>query len=124
MCVVATVQKDYETEVAHSKNLQAKLKSVGPTSSSSSLPAAASSTTTASNSSGSASKVALLTEERDSAIQKLQLNEDLTGFMVNSIRAGDETTYVCSLTDCRGTEEKSEFELTAFVFPPLVSERN
>ncbi|GAA5961062.1 hypothetical protein JCM3765_006521 [Sporobolomyces pararoseus] len=104
-----TVQNDYATEVAHSKSLQAKLKSIGPTSSSSSLPAATSTvpSTASTGSSASAAKLAQVTEERDLAIRKLQLNEDLTGFMVNSVRGTDEPSYVCSLTDCWGTEEKS-----------------
>ncbi|GAA5976423.1 hypothetical protein JCM5350_001686 [Sporobolomyces pararoseus] len=104
-----TVQNDYATEVAHSKSLQAKLKSIGPTSSSSSLPAATSTVTSTSSTSSSASaaKLAQVTEERDLAIRKLQLNEDLTGFMVNSVRGIDEPSYVCSMTDCWGTEEKS-----------------
>ncbi|GAA5825484.1 hypothetical protein JCM5353_005320 [Sporobolomyces roseus] len=98
-----TAQKDYSTEVAHSKSLQAKLKSLGPTSSSSSLPAASANV----SSSASSAKLAQITEERDLAIQKLQLNEDLTGFTVHSLRGGEEPTYVCSLVDCWGTDEKS-----------------
>ncbi|GAA5831832.1 hypothetical protein JCM3766R1_000119 [Sporobolomyces carnicolor] len=115
---LATAQQDLETEVAHSKSLQAKLKSVGPTLSSSSItttpatapglnPSAGITAAVSSSSSAAGAKVAQLTEERDSAIRKLQLNEDLTGFMVNSVRGTDEPSYVCSLTDCWGTEEKS-----------------
>ncbi|GAA5869213.1 hypothetical protein JCM16303_000393 [Sporobolomyces ruberrimus] len=102
-----TARNDYATEVAHSKSLQAKLKSIGPTSSATSLPAAAASTVSSSTSSATATKLAQVTEERDLAIRKLHFNEDLTGFMVNSVRGTDEPSYVCSLTDCWGTEEKS-----------------
>ncbi|GAA6019401.1 hypothetical protein JCM11491_004816 [Sporobolomyces phaffii] len=111
-----TAQKDYSEEVAHSKSLQAKLKSIGPASSATSLPAASSSAANPTSTSTSSAKLAQVTEERDLAIQKLQLNEDLTGFMVNSVRGTDETTYVCSLTDCRGTEEKSlNFKLVFYL---------
>ncbi|GAA6058761.1 hypothetical protein JCM10212_001877 [Sporobolomyces blumeae] len=106
-----TARNDYAAEVTHSKSLQAKLKAL-PASSSAAAAAAASNSTASS----SAATIAKLTEENDLTLRKLQLNEDLTGFTVHSIKEDSVgPTYVCTLFDCVGVEEKSlNFKLTFY----------
>ncbi|GAA5858367.1 hypothetical protein JCM1840_001168 [Sporobolomyces johnsonii] len=92
-------------EVAHSKSLQAKLKTAGPTSSSTSLP---SSTT----SSSTALQVEKLTDDVNRLTQKLQLNEDLTGFAVHSVKDDPMgLAFTCVLNDCWGQSGGLNFKL-------------
>lgn len=87
-------------EVAHSKSLQQQLKSAPSTSSSSVLPLPAAPSTSA----ATPTDTLKLQDEIERLTQKLNLNEDLTGFAVHSVKQEDMgATYVCLLSDCAGT---------------------
>lgn len=94
---VSTARAELSAEVSHSISLQQQLKA-NPSSSS------VSSTSTAPAASGSSAALAKLQEENERLTSHLNLNEDLTGFAVHSVKQ-DETgaTYVCVLNDCAGT---------------------
>ncbi|CEQ41443.1 SPOSA6832_03163 [Sporobolomyces salmonicolor] len=100
-----TTRTELTAEVAHSKSLQAKLKTAGPPSSSTSLP---SSTTISS----SAQQVEKLTDDVNRLTQKLQLNEDLTGFAVHSVKDDPMgLAFTCVLNDCWGQSGGLNFKL-------------
>ncbi|GJN87584.1 hypothetical protein Rhopal_000539-T1 [Rhodotorula paludigena] len=106
---LSTARAELSAEVSHSISLQQQLKA-NPSSSS------VSSTSTAPAASGSSAAVAKLQEENERLTSHLNLNEDLTGFAVHSVKQ-DETgaTYVCVLNDCAGTTGSLNFKL---VFHP------
>lgn len=82
---------ELSAEVAQSKALQQKLKSV---------PA---SSATAPGSSAGHGTVDALKLELEQLTTKLNLNEDLTGFAVHSVRQEEQgAAYTCMLNDCAG----------------------
>jgi len=95
---VSTARTELAAEVEHSKSLQHKLKNVPASASLSSSTAAPAA------SSGPGSALAKLQEEHDRLTTHLNLNEDLTGFAVHSVKQDDDgATYTCVLSDCAGT---------------------
>ncbi|KPV76201.1 uncharacterized protein RHOBADRAFT_52241 [Rhodotorula graminis WP1] len=103
---VSTARAELAAEVEHSKSLQRKLKAV-PVSASLS-----SSTAAPTASSGPGSALAKLQEEHDRLTTHLNLNEDLTGFAVHSVKQDEDgATYTCVLTDCAGTTGSLNFKL-------------
>lgn len=95
---VSTARAELSAEVAHSKSLQQKLKA---TPSSSSL---ASTSAAPAASSGSSAALAKLQDENERLTSHLNLNEDLTGFAVHSVKQDDAgAVYTCVLSDCAGT---------------------
>lgn len=87
LTAVETTRTELSAEVSHSKSLQQKL---GSTSSSASLSSAAPSSAPPSK----------LQEEIDRLTSHLNLNEDLTGFAVHSVKEEEMgTAYSCMLND-------------------------
>lgn len=85
---VKMTRAELSAEVAQSKALQQKLKSV-PASSSAAAPGA--------------SSADALRLELEQLTTKLNLNEDLTGFAVHSVRQEEQgAAYTCMLNDCAG----------------------
>ncbi|GAA5910204.1 hypothetical protein JCM8208_006758 [Rhodotorula glutinis] len=102
----STARAELAAEVEHSKSLQQKLKSVPASASLSSSTAAPTA------SSGPSSALAKLQEEHDRLTSHLNLNEDLTGFAVHSVKQDDDgATYTCVLNDCAGTTGSLNFKL-------------
>ncbi|GAA5976274.1 hypothetical protein JCM10908_005438 [Rhodotorula pacifica] len=103
---VKMTRAELSAEVAQSKALQQKLKSA-PTSS-----ATASSVSSA----GTHSSTDSLKLELEQLTTKLNLNEDLTGFAVHSVRQEEQgAAYTCMLSDCAGVSGSLNFKL---VFHP------
>ncbi|GAA6008647.1 hypothetical protein JCM10207_007190 [Rhodosporidiobolus poonsookiae] len=105
---LATARTELTAEISHSKSLQAKLKSapasLSGTSSSASLPAVSSSAPAA---------TLKLQEEVERLTAHLQLNEDLTGFAVHSVKTEDMgPAYTCVLSDAAGQTGGLNFKLT------------
>lgn len=93
---------ELSAEVAQSKALQQKLKSV---------PA---SSATAPGSSAGHGAVDALKLELEQLTTKLNLNEDLTGFAVHSVRQEEQGAgYTCMLNDCAGVSGSRSFPLAA-----------
>ncbi|GAA5840849.1 hypothetical protein JCM9279_001239 [Rhodotorula babjevae] len=104
---VSTARAELAAEVELSKSLQHKLKNV-PASA-----ALSSSTAAPTASSGPGSALAKLQEEHDRLTTHLNLNEDLTGFAVHSVKADEDgAVYTCVLSDCAGTTGSLNFKLT------------
>ncbi|GAA5821956.1 hypothetical protein JCM3770_002934 [Rhodotorula araucariae] len=104
---VTTARAELSAEVSHSKELQQKLKAT-PLSSSlastSAVPAA---------SSGPNAALAKLQEENERLTSHLNLNEDLTGFAVHSVKQDEAgATYTCVLSDSAGTTGSLNFKLS------------
>ncbi|BGP30928.1 hypothetical protein JCM10296v2_002690 [Rhodotorula toruloides] len=105
---VSTLRTELNAEVAHSKSLQQQLKSGPSASSSVTAPPAAPST-----SAPASTDTLKLQDEIERLTQKLNLNEDLTGFAVHSVKQEEMgATYVCLLSDCAGTTGALNFKLT------------
>lgn len=101
---VNMTRAELSAEVAQSKALQQKLKSV---------PA---SSATAPGSSAGHGTVDALKLELEQLTTKLNLNEDLTGFAVHSVRQEEQgAAYTCMLNDCAGVSGSLNFKL---VFHP------
>ncbi|GAA6051241.1 hypothetical protein NBRC10513_001038 [Rhodotorula toruloides] len=106
---VSTLRTELNAEVAHSKSLQQQLKSAPSTSSSAVLPLPAAPSTSA----ATPTDTLKLQDEIERLTQKLNLNEDLTGFAVHSVKQEEMgATYVCLLSDCAGTTGALNFKLT------------
>ena len=89
---------ELSAEVAQSKALQQKLKS-----------APASSATAPASSAGHGT-VDALKLELEQLTTKLNLNEDLTGFAVHSVRQEEQgAAYTCMLNDCAGVSGSRSF---------------
>ncbi|GAA5863889.1 hypothetical protein JCM3774_001190 [Rhodotorula dairenensis] len=98
---VKMTRAELSAEVAQSKALQQKLKSV-PASASTAAPGA--------------SSADALRLEIEQLTTKLNLNEDLTGFAVHSVRQEEQgAAYTCMLNDCAGVTGSLNFKL---VFHP------
>ncbi|BGO96950.1 hypothetical protein NBRC10513v2_002563 [Rhodotorula toruloides] len=105
----STLRTELNAEVAHSKSLQQQLKSAPSTSSSAVLPLPAAPSTSA----ATPTDTLKLQDEIERLTQKLNLNEDLTGFAVHSVKQEEMgATYVCLLSDCAGTTGALNFKLT------------
>ncbi|GAA5950870.1 hypothetical protein JCM8115_004996 [Rhodotorula mucilaginosa] len=101
---VKMTRAELSAEVAQSKALQQKLKSV---------PA---SSATAPGSLAGHGTVDALKLELEQLTTKLNLNEDLTGFAVHSVRQEEQgAAYTCMLNDCAGVSGSLNFKL---VFHP------
>ncbi|KWU44082.1 hypothetical protein RHOSPDRAFT_34307 [Rhodotorula sp. JG-1b] len=101
---VKMTRAELSAEVAQSKALQQKLKS------------APGSSATAPGSSAGHGTVDALKLELEQMTTKLNLNEDLTGFAVHSVRQEEQgAAYTCMLNDCAGVSGSLNFKL---VFHP------
>ncbi|BGP38806.1 hypothetical protein JCM10449v2_002743 [Rhodotorula kratochvilovae] len=104
---VSTARAELSAEVSHSKELHQKLKA---TPSSSSL---ASTSAAPAASSGPNAALAKLQDENERLTSHLNLNEDLTGFAVHSVKQDEAgATYTCVLSDCAGTTGSLNFKLS------------
>ncbi|GAA5945003.1 hypothetical protein JCM10213_001851 [Rhodosporidiobolus nylandii] len=106
------LRTELAAEVAHSKDLNAKLKSapsLAANSSSASLNASGGNTSV----SGATAEKAKLQDEIDRLQAHLALNEDLTGFAVHTFKQEEQgAAYTCMLNDAAGQTGGLNFKLT------------